>query len=161
MRILIKSRNAIERMAKNEFPKGTALISITDYILSFAELEHKPDYLLQVAFDDVDNDIFLDELGPSPTQEEKDALEKKYHMMSNDQALEIARFYFDHKDEISTIICQCEHGQSRSAAVAAAILEFRSRRAIDIFSHDNYYPNKVIYRRVSEALKTCIPVYDN
>ena len=111
MRILIKSRNAIERMAKNEFPKGTALISITDYILSFAELEHKPDYLLQVAFDDVDNDIFLDELGPSPTQEEKDALEKKYHMMSNDQALEIARFYFDHKDEISTIICQCEHGQ--------------------------------------------------
>ena len=64
-----------------------------------------------------------------------------------------------HKDEINTLICQCEHGQSRSAAVAAAILEFRSRRGIDVFSNDNYFPNKVVYRRVLAALKDQIPVY--
>ena len=44
-------------------------------------------------------------------------------------------------------------------SIAAAILEFRSRRGIDVFSNDNYYPNKVVYRRVLEALKDQIPVY--
>lgn len=51
------------------------------------------------------------------------------------------------------MICQCEHGQSRSAAVAAAIMEFRSRRGITVFAHDSYYPNKVVFRKVLEALK--------
>ena len=61
---------------------------------------------------------------------------------------------------ITTLICQCEHGQSRSAAVASAILEFKSRRGIQIFADDRYYTNKVVFRRVLEALKDQIPVYE-
>ena len=159
MKILIKSRVEIETMSQTQFPAHTALISITDAGLEFAELKYKPEFLLQVAFDDVDNDIF-EELGRKPNEGERQSLEEKYKMLSDSQALQIASFYYDHKDTISTLICQCEHGQSRSAAVAAAILEFRSRRGISVFSHDNYYPNKVVFRKVLSALKDCIPVLD-
>ena len=159
MKILIKSRSEIEAMSHTHFPTHTALISITDADCAFATLKNQPEYLLQVAFDDIDNEVFVDELGRSPTEEERVVLETKYNMFTNEQALQIASFYFAHKDTISTLICQCEHGQSRSAAVAAAILEFRSRRGIVIFSHDNYYPNKVVFRKVLEALKDCIPVF--
>ena len=107
----------------------------------------------------MDNDVIIDEVGKSATPEEKAVVEKKYNMISLGQAHEIAKIYYNNKDQINTLICQCEHGQSRSAAVAAAILEFRSRRGIDVFSNDNYYPNKVVYRRVLEALKDQIPVY--
>ena len=160
MRILIKSRTEIEAMSQTQFPTHTALISITDAGLDFAELVHKPEFLLRVAFDDVDNDIFIDELGRKPNDDERQTLEEKYKMITDSQALQIASFYYDHKDEITTLICQCEHGQSRSAAVAAAILEFRSKRGISVFSHDSYYPNKVVFRKVLSALKDCIPVLD-
>ena len=159
MKILIKSRTEIEAMSQTHFPAHTALISITDADCVFATLANQPEYLLQVAFDDIDNDVFVDVLGRKPSEEERLALETKYNMLTDAQALQIASFYFDHKDAMSTLICQCEHGQSRSAAVAAAILEFRCRRGIAIFSHDNYYPNKVVFRKVLEALKDCIPVF--
>jgi len=160
MKILIKSRTEIEAISKTHFPAHTALISITDTDCAFATLANAPEYLLQVAFDDVDNDVFVDELGRKPSEEERLALETKYNMLTDAQAQQIASFYFDHKDAISTLICQCEHGQSRSAAIAAAIMEFRNRRGIMIFSHDSYYPNKVVFRKVLEALKSCIPVFD-
>ena len=159
MKILIKSRKEIEMFSKKSFPPQTLLISITDANDTPVKLTNEPEYLIRVAFDDVDNDVIVDEVGKNATAEEIVLVEQKYNMISREQAHEIAKTYYNHKDEINTLICQCEHGQSRSAAVAAAILEFRSRRGIDVFSNDNYYPNKVVYRRVLEALKDQIPVY--
>ena len=78
-------------------------------------------------------------------------MEIKYNMLSEEQANKIASFYKTNKDNISTLICQCEHGQSRSAAVAAAILEVRSRRGIQTFADDRYFPNKVVFRKVLGA----------
>ena len=153
MKILIRSRKAIEKMSKSPFPKGTALISITDANDSPVNFENEPDFLLRLAFDDVDNDVFADESIDNLTQVEIVEMEKKYNMLSEEQANEIAFFYENNKDNISTLICQCEHGQSRSAAVAAAILEFRSRRGIKIFSDDRYFPNKVVFRKVLGAFK--------
>ena len=159
MKILIKSRKQIEALSKAPFSAKTMLISITDANDIPVELANKPEYLIRVAFDDVDNDVIEDEVGKNATAEEKALIEQKYNMITCDQAREIAKIYYAHKDEIRTLICQCEHGQSRSAAVAAAIMEFRSRRGIEIFSHDHYYPNKVVFRRVLEALKDQNPVY--
>ena len=153
MKILIRSRKAIEKMSKSPFPKGTALISITDANDSPVNFENEPDFLLRLAFDDVDNDVFADESIDNLTQVEIVEMEKKYNMLSEEQANEIASFCENNKDNISTLICQCEHGQSRSAAVAAAILEFRSRRGIKIFSDDRYFPNKVVFRKVLGAFK--------
>lgn len=160
MKILIKSRSAIERLAQKPFPKNTLLISITDVGDVPVQLTNEPDILLRVAFDDVDNDVIVDEVGADATNEQRLKMEEKYNMISTDLAHEIAKIYYENRDRISTLICQCEHGQSRSAAVASAILEFKSRRGIQIFADDRYYPNKVVFRRVLDALKDQIPVYE-
>ena len=154
MKIVIRSRKAIEKMSKIPFPKGTAIISITDASDSPVNLENQPDFLLRLAFDDVDNDVFADEHIEELAEEERLEVEKEYNMFSDEQAIEIATFYDNNKENITTLICQCEHGQSRSAAVAAAILEVRSRRGIQIFADDRYFPNKVVFRKVLKAFQS-------
>ncbi len=156
MKLQILSREKIELLSKKGFKPNTAVISITDAGLEFATLENEPAYLLQVAFDDVDNDIFIDELGKVPDGEERIKIETKYNMLSDAQAKQIADFYFYIKASAQTLICQCEHGQSRSTAVTAAILEFRSKCGIDIFIDDRFYPNKAVYKKVFSALKNNI-----
>ena len=51
------------------------------------------------------------------------------------------------------IICQCDYGQSRSAACAAAILEHFERNGISIFADYRYYPNQLVFNKVLKALK--------
>ena len=154
MIIKIMNRDAIEMLCEHPFFEKTAIISITDYGYELAELKNKPHHLLQLAFDDVDGDVFIDELGDSPSAEDKLKIEKKYHMLSNEQANQIAEFVNEVWDNVDVIICQCEYGQSRSAAVAAAISQFKYQNGIEIFADDNYYPNKLAYRKVFDALDT-------
>ena len=155
MKIKIMSRRAIEKYTENPITEDTAIISITDFNGSFAKLKKPPKYLLQIKFDDVDNDVMVDELGHQPTELERKMIESKYNMFSDEQARELANFYHSVADKSEYLICQCEHGQSRSAAVAAAILEYRSRKGIRIFSDDRYYPNKIVFRKVfAELSKT-------
>ena len=137
--IQIKSRAEIEEMI---FAPRTALISITDYDYDFAELKNEPNYLLQLAFDD----ISIDELETEEDQE-------KYHMLTDEQAMEIAEFYHNVHDKVDILICQCEHGQSRSAAIASAFLEYKSGNGIDVFIDDRYYPNKTIFKKVFKQLE--------
>ena len=153
MKIKIRSRDNIEEIAKNPFPERTALISISDWGYEFAELKNKPEFLLQLAFDDVDNDVFIDELGRKPTKSERQRIEHKYHMLTDKQAKQIAEFYMQIADKADILVCQCEHGQSRSAAIASAILEYRNGDGIRVFVDDRYYPNKTIFKKVLKYLK--------
>ena len=66
---------------------------------------------------------------------------------------ELARFIYDAVEEKRKIICQCDYGQSRSAACAAAILEHFCGRGIDIFADYRYYPNQLVYHKVMEGLE--------
>ena len=51
------------------------------------------------------------------------------------------------------IVCQCEYGQSRSAACAAAIKEYYAHEGISIFADYRYYPNQLIFNKLLAALK--------
>lgn len=154
MKIKIKSRSALERLSMNSFDEQVAIISITDVNDIPVNLKFQPQNLLTISFNDIDNDVMIDELGRIPTDDERITIQNKYHMLTDDQANQIAHFYFSVFDKVDCIICQCEHGQSRSAAVAAAILEYRSRKGISVFADDKYYPNKVVFRKVLSALNT-------
>ena len=153
MRILIKSRKQIEVLARNPFSEKTMLISITDTNESQVQLEYEPEFLIRLSFDDVDNDVINDVFGKAPSFEERFEIERSYNFFSLKQADDIANMFLRHMGEIDVLICQCEHGQSRSAAVAAAILEFRSKRGVEVFANDKYYPNKVVYRRTLKSLQ--------
>jgi len=153
MKIKIMSRQAIKNLAPKTFEENTAVISIADYDDDPVNLKIAPERFLQIFFDDVDNDVIKDFLDDNPTKEEIKAVEEKYHIIREDQALRIAQFYFSVRDKVNVLICQCEHGQSRSAAIAAAFLEYKNRIGIKIFSNDSYYPNKVVFRKVLYALE--------
>ncbi len=153
MKVLIKSRKEIERMASEPFGEKTALISVTDFDYPFAELKNEPDFLLQIKFDDVPiADDFGEETGHEPTEEEKRIIERDYHTLTDEGAKRIVEFYNSVKDKAETLICQCEYGQSRSAACAAAIREYYYNDGISVFADYRYYPNQLIFNKVLEAL---------
>ena len=154
MKIKITSRKNIEDFCQNPMQQQTALISITDYNSSFASLKNQPHYLLQLAFDDVPvGDGFIEEEGRKLTDLEIAELEARYHSITTEQIEQIVNFYNEVKEKVDLLICQCEHGQSRSAAIAAAIMEYENKSGIDIFANDWYYPNKSLFRMVLKQLK--------
>ena len=156
MKIKITSRAKIEALALAPFAAKTALISVTDENADFAALKYKPDFLLQLRFDDITSEDaeyeFVRHMGRKPTKDEKCLLKPEFRLISDSQVEEIAEFVYQIKDEAALLICQCEHGQSRSAAIAAAVIEHFHHRGIIVFADDQYFPNKLIYRKVYAAL---------
>lgn len=69
------------------------------------------------------------------------------------EADELADFIYAAIEDGLTIFCQCDYGQSRSAACAAAILQHFEGRGIDIFADYRYYPNQLVYHKVFDALE--------
>lgn len=70
------------------------------------------------------------------------------------EADDLAKFIYGAYNEGLDIICQCEYGQSRSAACAATILEHFYHNGISIFADYRYYPNQMIFHKVFDALNT-------
>ena len=67
-------------------------------------------------------------------------------VMTADHARQILDFVTEHKDDVSTIICQCEAGMSRSAGVAAALSHILQGQ--NKYFYANFEPNKWVYRTV-------------
>ena len=66
---------------------------------------------------------------------------------------ELAAFICDAVKDGLGIICQCDYGQSRSAACAAAILEHFEKKGISIFADYRYYPNQLVFNKILDALR--------
>ena len=64
----------------------------------------------------------------------------------------LAEFILDAVRDGLDIVCQCEYGQSRSAACAAAILEHFCHTGINVFADYRYYPNQMVYHKIKDAL---------
>ena len=69
------------------------------------------------------------------------------------EASALAKFIYKAVLSGREIICQCEYGQSRSPACAAAILEHFHKNGISIFANYKYYPNQLIFNKTLEALE--------
>ncbi len=133
-------------MARKPFDQKTMLISISDFKKPFPCMENMPDYCLFLQFDDL-------HVPKSWTViYETDSSDFSRHF-SWFQAQRIAGFVKEYLHEVDDIICQCEYGISRSAAVAAAILEYTEGRGEDIFSDLKYHPNLGVYTMTLAALK--------
>ena len=65
----------------------------------------------------------------------------------------MAKFIYEARADGLDILCQCDYGQSRSAACAAAILQHFEARGIEVFINFKYYPNQLVYHKVFEALE--------
>ena len=145
MEINIYSRKAVEELLQTGFPKNTAVISFYDpptkrrATLSPVDYSGKVSRVFQIAVHDIDLSV-LPEYGLTY---------ETYFTEADD----LAEFIYTAKADGFNIICQCEYGQSRSAACAAAILEHFYQTGISIFADYRYYPNQVVYHKVFDALE--------
>lgn len=153
MKVKILNKQQLEKISSKPFVERTAIISIADYDKKFPILQNQPTYLYQVRFNDIEESDIDNKLVSNVTGLKQDLVEDKYHMIKDLDAKNIADFYFNVYKKIDCLIIQCEHGISRSSAVAAAILEFHSKSGIIIFASDKYFPNKLVYRKVILALR--------
>lgn len=146
MNVYIYSREEIEKLLQKDFPKNTAIISFYDPPgkykdrLLAVDYKGKTDMLFQVAVYDIDLEVLED-----------------YGLTFDTyftEVEELAEFICEANAKDMDIICQCEYGQSRSAACAAAILEYFEGNGISVFRDYRYYPNQLIFNKVYEALKS-------
>ena len=75
-----------------------------------------------------------------------------YESMSPIDAILIRDFILKWQDEIDTIWVQCEMGMSRSAGIAAAIIEYFDLNSKEILECNQYYPNRLCYNLTKGAL---------
>jgi hypothetical protein len=145
MKISIHSRSSIGELIQKGFPQNTAVISFytpknkRDYEEKRVDYIDVCDRVFYVGIPDIDIEILSDY---GYTYETYLA-----------EADELAKFIDKAKENGLDIICQCDYGQSRSAACAAAILQHFEGRGIDIFADYRYYPNQLVYHKIFDALE--------
>ena len=135
MNVTICSRKRAEELLRNGFPPRTAVISFCAPPLDYTGAAAR---VFTVAVRDLDLSVLPDVgLTYDTYLPEADAL---------------AAFIYQARADGLDILCQCEYGQSRSAACAAAILEHFDGTGISIFADYRYYPNQVVYHKIIDAL---------
>ena len=146
MNVSIYSRAAILRLIDTgTFSVNTAVISFYDppdgkrKSLGKVDCSFVADRVFYVAARDID----------PPVLEQEGLTYADYFPEADD----LAEFILQAEAEGMSILCQCEYGQSRSAACAAAIRQFFHKDGIEIFADYRYYPNQMIYHKVIDALE--------
>lgn len=147
-KVEIMSRKEMETLIESGFPENTAVISFYDPNdgRGLARLkEYKPinyngicDRVFTVGIHDIDIEILGDY-----------GVTYETYFPEVDK---LADFIYTAVERRMDIICQCEHGQSRSAACAAAIKEHFDKSGIEVFADYRYYPNQLIFNKLRDAL---------
>ena len=148
MEIKILSRTAMEAALKHEVFNNTAIISFYDPPSS-ARRGYTP--LVPIDFSSSHARVFL------VAAHDLDIEALSLYSLTKDtylpEAKALATFIKRAVRDGLSLVCQCEYGQSRSAACAAAILQYYENRGIDIFADYRYYPNQLVYHKIFDALK--------
>ncbi len=146
MQVDIYSRETIEVLLEDKLPDNVAVISFYDppskrtgEVFEPVNYANKAERVFTIPLHDIDIEILGDY-----------GLDFNAYFPEVD---ELARFIHKAVDDGMDFICQCEYGQSRSAACAAAILEFYEKNGISIFADYRYYPNQLVFNKVKKALE--------
>lgn len=141
----ILSRSVAEKLLQDGFPRNTFVISFYDppskrtgQVSQPLDYGEKPLKVFYVPLYDIDLEI-LEEYGLS-------------YDTYFPETPELAAFIYDAMENGVDIVCQCEYGQSRSTACAAAIREHFYGEGVEIFADYRYYPNQLVYNKLKAAL---------
>lgn len=77
---------------------------------------------------------------------------KRFDAFRPEKAQRIKRFVKNLKDTKVLYVC-CDSGESRSAAVAAAILRYWGKDELAIWKNVRFHPNPLVYHLQSKAFK--------
>ena len=136
MLIRVLSRSNIERLLEKGLPNNTAIVSFSDTEDDFIEFPAGTD-VLQIAFYDVRPHTVV----------------KEHYGKILPEAKQIAEYVYQKKLEGKDLICQCDYGISRSAGLAAAVLQRWGKKGIEVFADYRYTPNQFVYNKVLKELE--------
>ena len=146
MNVSIYSREAVTYLlSSGTYPKNAAVVSFYDPPNGKRKSLGKVDYSSTDA-----RVIYVPARDIDPLVLEREGLSYDDYFKEAD---EVASFILSAVHDGMTVICQCEYGQSRSAACAAAIRQYFNGDGIEVFADYRYYPNQMIYHKVFDALK--------
>lgn len=149
MKVEIYSREAIKELMKGEFPKNTAVISFCSPRKT-RRAEEVRVYFVNVCdrvFNILIPDIDIEILGDYGYTYETYLAE----------ADDLAKFIYEVKSEGRDIICQCDFGQSRSAACAAADITMNTVWTITPTVHYKCSDLTIDLAAISEPRSICQP----
>lgn len=136
MIVKVLSLSAIERLIEKGLPANTAIVSFSDTEDDFVEFPKGTD-VLQIAFYDIRPHTVV----------------KEHYDKILPEAKQIAEYIYQKKKEGKDLICQCDYGISRSAGLAAAVLQRWSNKGIEVFADYRYTPNQFVYNKVLKELE--------
>ena len=138
--IIALSREKAIRLSYSDFDIDKIIISIRD------PNKVKPEF-------NINNSSIKDILYLSfyDISEETKSIFGGYESMSPIDAILIRDFVLKWQNEIDTIWVQCEMGMSRSAGIAAAIMDHFDIDSKEILKNNQYYPNKLCYNLTKGA----------
>lgn len=140
--VQIYSKEDIEMLISGgNFPKNTAVISFCDKGTTPRERVNYSGVCSRVMY------IELDDIEPDELEAEGCTYDSFFP-----EADETAEFIIDAYNDKMNLICQCVYGQGRSAGCAAAVLEYYCHAGISVFADYKYFPNKLVYHKILEAL---------
>lgn len=154
--VSVLGRNELEALSQQRFEPGTYVISITDTDAPLVRLQHQPQAILRLTFDDVGDEEYP--IGchvmEDADSEDEDVIALISSCITDEQAAHIATFVQTNLANMEYLIVSCEMGQSRSAAVAAAIVEHYTNRPCAIYNDKRFYPNELVYHKVKDAMNS-------
>ncbi len=83
--------------------------------------------------------------------------ERDPHALRPEDAMGIASFIRRLPGGLDTLFVCCDSGESRSSAIAAAILRAKGRDDRHIWENPHYHPNPMVYQRICSAFGLVIP----
>ena len=153
--VKVMGREELEEISRKGFAEGTYVISITDDDAPLVSLESRPAGTLRMVFDDVGDYEFPISCHVMEDADEEDlaVIDLISNPITPKHGEQIAHFIESNLANMKHLICQCEMGQSRSAAVAAAVIEHYTGAPSDIFNDDRYWPNRLVHHTVLKAFE--------
>lgn len=140
MIIIVLSRMKAERLSYTDYSSDKVIISIRTPGDKKAEFDKNNKTIKDI--------LYLEFYDISYNSQE---IFKGYEPMTDEDAVKIKDFVLKWTDKVDTIWVHCDAGISRSAGVAAGILEALGKDNSYIFDSKMYFPNLLCYRKTLNA----------
>lgn len=141
MVIKVLSREQAIRNSYTNFERKKVIISICDphnEKVEFNQGNSSIKDILYLSFYDI--------------SEETKSIFGSYESMSPVDAILVRDFVLKWQEQVDEIWVQCEMGMSRSAGIAAALMEYFNVDSGTILNSNQYYPNKLCYDLMKNAI---------
>lgn len=143
MKFVILNKSKAERLSYTDYSSDEVIISIRTPGDKKAEFDSNNKTIKDI--------LYLEFYDISYNSQE---IFKGYEPMSDEDAIKIKDFVLKWKDKVDTIWVHCDAGISRSAGVAAGILESLGEDNSYIFDSKMYFPNLLCYSKILNVFKS-------